>query len=472
MTTLQSSHNLALQAENFKAAGNLSAALINYRNAVALNPNNATLRHNYAAALGDAGQFSEAIEQTEAAFRLGLDAPETWLVHARALQGTLQIEAAIDAFDHVLQKRQDDVDAHRDRAQLIWMQTGDSESALNGIKRTMDRFPGNEQLMLTYAAIIGQVIGVEHEYRELAAYIRTSGGSPKLELLASRAAVESRQPAVALAHAEKAWKSFSNHHDTRHALCRALITNGNAERAREFAHALCESVPGHQGYLALLLTCLRLLEDDQYAVICDYKNLVKQLQLCCPEGWSSSAEYCRDLASVLDDLHPFCSHPFNLSVQGGSQISSIETRPEPVFRAFSSACQRTITRYKDEISGGGNFQKSVKNYRMRLHAAWSVKLFRSGFHKSHIHPQGFISSALHLNIVNTATPDSNKKAGWMKFGEPGLSTKPPMEADFYVQPRAGHIVFFPSYLWHGTIPFSSNNARITVAADFVALDAK
>jgi hypothetical protein len=29
------------------------------------------------------------------------------------------------------------------------------------------------------------------------------------------------------------------------------------------------------------------------------------------------------------------------------------------------------------------------------------------------------------------------------------------------------LVLFPSYLWHGTVPFSSNQARLTVAFDAV-----
>jgi hypothetical protein len=36
-----------------------------------------------------------------------------------------------------------------------------------------------------------------------------------------------------------------------------------------------------------------------------------------------------------------------------------------------------------------------------------------------------------------------------------------------VQPRVGTLVLFPSYMWHGTVPFRSTQARTTIAFDVV-----
>jgi hypothetical protein len=34
-----------------------------------------------------------------------------------------------------------------------------------------------------------------------------------------------------------------------------------------------------------------------------------------------------------------------------------------------------------------------------------------------------------------------------------------------VKPAVGKLVLFPSYFWHGTVPFQSQNMRLTVAFD-------
>jgi hypothetical protein len=36
-----------------------------------------------------------------------------------------------------------------------------------------------------------------------------------------------------------------------------------------------------------------------------------------------------------------------------------------------------------------------------------------------------------------------------------------------VQPEVGTLVLFPSYMWHGTVPFESAEPRITVAFDLL-----
>ena len=55
--------------------------------------------------------------------------------------------------------------------------------------------------------------------------------------------------------------------------------------------------------------------------------------------------------------------------------------------------------------------------------------------------------------------------GWLKFGEPGVVTNPPLGPEHFVKPKAGDLVLFPSYMWHGTVPFGGDEPRLTVAFD-------
>ena len=43
----------------------------------------------------------------------------------------------------------------------------------------------------------------------------------------------------------------------------------------------------------------------------------------------------------------------------------------------------------------------------------------------------------------------------------------PLSAEHLVQPEPGLLVLFPSYMWHGTVPFSSAEQRLTCAFDIV-----
>lgn len=87
-----------------------------------------------------------------------------------------------------------------------------------------------------------------------------------------------------------------------------------------------------------------------------------------------------------------------------------------------------------------------------------------GFHIDHVHPRGWLSSACYVELPNTL-PD---KQGWLKFGEPGIRTAPKLEPEHFVEPAPGKLVLFPSYMWHGTVPFTDPSIRMTVAFDLAS----
>jgi len=40
-----------------------------------------------------------------------------------------------------------------------------------------------------------------------------------------------------------------------------------------------------------------------------------------------------------------------------------------------------------------------------------------------------------------------------------------LAAEHYVRPEPGHLALFPSYMWHGTVPFGGDRPRMTIAFD-------
>ena len=102
----------------------------------------------------------------------------------------------------------------------------------------------------------------------------------------------------------------------------------------------------------------------------------------------------------------------------------------------------------------------------RIEGAWSVRLKPGGFHKDHFHPEGWLSSAFYVETPDSAL-DSPEKQGWIRFGQPPFETNPPLPAEHFVRPKPGRLVLFPSYMWHGTVPFTTDERRLTIAFDAV-----
>ncbi len=106
--------------------------------------------------------------------------------------------------------------------------------------------------------------------------------------------------------------------------------------------------------------------------------------------------------------------------------------------------------------------------RMRFQESWSVRLASEGFHVSHIHRAGWLSSACYIDLPPEVGGDSD--AGALAFGVPDRALKLELEPRRVIRPRAGMLVLFPSYFWHGTLPFESTAQQLTVAFDATPMD--
>ena len=99
--------------------------------------------------------------------------------------------------------------------------------------------------------------------------------------------------------------------------------------------------------------------------------------------------------------------------------------------------------------------------------SWSSRLHDCGFHLNHIHPAGWISSAYYVAVPDHQPNDP--LGGHLKFGEPPWDIGLADPVQRIVEPVPGRLVLFPSYLWHGTIPFHGPQSRTTIAFDVLPL---
>ena len=66
-----------------------------------------------------------------------------------------------------------------------------------------------------------------------------------------------------------------------------------------------------------------------------------------------------------------------------------------------------------------------------------------------------------------AVDRAGEQQGWIKFGETGLALGARERIARAVRPEVGKLVLFPSYMYHGTVPFEEDASRTTIAFDVV-----
>ena len=194
--------------------------------------------------------------------------------------------------------------------------------------------------------------------------------------------------------------------------------------------------------------------DGRVRDLYDYDRLVRTYRIEAPDGWESVEAYLADLERALDRLHGPLTHPVGQSLRGGSQTQrSLLDYPDLEVQALFEAVDAPVRRHVAAIGEAGDYDFA---------GAWSVRLNPGGRHVDHVHPEGWLSSAFYIRL-----PETQGREGWLKFGEPGTPTSSPLGPEYWVKPEPGMLVLFPSYMWHGTAPFSSAGTRLTCAFDLV-----
>lgn len=443
-----------------QAAGRPLEAVGLFRQTVAAAPDSGVAEHNLASALGDAGLWEEAEVHTGRALKKGVDAPETWLVRGRALQALDKAEEAERAFREALKRRPAYADAHRDLAQQVWMRTGDRTKMLAMLDAALAKAPQDVALWLVKAQALETAGDIQAAWENLRTVAQAMPGDARLATLASQMALKAGNAADALALVSSAMKAAPGEAVVLITLAEAQLANGLAREGLQTAETLLMRNPLDQHAIAFRATAWRLLGDERYHQLYDYATMVKPYELDTPKGWPTLESYVADLRETLHGVHAYQAHPFAQSLRHGSQSINILHNPLPATRAIREALDGPLRRHMAALGKGSDILRSRNTGAYDFQGMWSVRLHSGGYHIDHVHPQGWLSSACYIDTVKP-----NGHEGWIRFGKPGSPTAPALEAEHYVEPKPGMLVLFPSYMWHGTVPFSGDQTRMTFAFD-------
>lgn len=227
-------------------------------------------------------------------------------------------------------------------------------------------------------------------------------------------------------------------------------------------------MPQNQRALAYLGLCWRLLGDERDAILNDYDGFVRVYDVPVPDGFANAAEFNARLNEVLGDLHFASRHPAEQTLRGGTQTAGdLFLQRAPEIQALVAGLEECIADYIGRMPDNPEHPLlSRRSGKFAFAASWSVRLRRAGYHNMHMHPLGWISSAYYVDIPPEIAA-SDAAGGGLKFGEPDIDLGEHGKARRLIQPAVGRLVLFPSYMWHGTVPFEADRARTTVAFDVV-----
>ncbi len=425
----------------------------------------AALEHNLGVSARMQGRLGEALRLFDSAQAKVPEMPTVDYNRGSALQELGRHEEAVFCYHRALARNPLDIQAHRDLNQLLY-RLGRDDEFLRSYDDASALHPELGYLPLDKASFLFMREDYDRAREEYERAARLLPDSCMLHdglgLIHARkgefdAAIIEHEIAVGMQprHA-LIWRNFAD----------TLIRAGDAGKAIAAAEEAMALEPENQGGLALWGLALRAGGDSRDEDLNDYENFIQMFELPPPEGYADMESFNRDLNAYLDRLHLDKREHVDQTLRGGTQspndlFGKGHDLPERLRVRVDEAVASYIARLKDSDS-----HPLLRRRRREFGyaASWSSRLHDCGFHTNHIHQKGWISSAYYVALPEAV---ADGRQGWIKFGEPNFEAglKDPIRR--VVQPQPGRLVLFPSYMWHGTIPFKSQQARTTIAFDVV-----
>jgi tetratricopeptide (TPR) repeat protein len=457
---------LQLLAMLQEESGDLSGALASLDRALALAPERAALHHNRGVVLHRRGRHAASLEAHRRALSLGLDVAEAHYNLGNTLQSLGLADEAQAAYRQALTLAPLHALSLYDLAKLRWaLGHADFDAEVVAAAQAApdaDAPVGLHGLLLLRAERGEAALQAFERAARLApanaAYL--DGQGQALCLLGRHdEAFAVHQRAVALAPDDIAVLGNA---------ARSLYAGGRAAEGlalAERAHALA---PGDQHGIALLSLGWRLTGDPRDAWLHDMDRVLGVIDLAQPPGWHDIASFNAALADELAGLHTDAQAPIDQTLRRGTQTrGNLFDLDLPLVRALRGQIEAAITAWLAERPADPTHPLLGRNSgRWHFTDSWSSRLRSSGFHTNHVHTHGWLSSCYYVSTPASALQPGTH-AGWIKFGEPDLpepmrSALPPCR---FEAPRPGRLLLFPSYFWHGTVPFEDEAYRLTVAFD-------
>lgn len=415
--------------------------------------------------LADQGRHDEALAALRRAQALRPDSFEVEQALANTLRDAGQHEAALDQYWRLLELRPERAATHEELNKLAWA-SGRRDLYLQSFEHARARRGEDPELLAMQAAFHLR----QEDYAAAEALVQRARalapGRHELAGLLARAVAGqgradesyrwfmeaiSREPEVMLHRQELAF---------------TLLRAGQAPEALEVLTRALQIAPDDQLLLAGLTLALRELGDERLAQWVDYRTDVGVYDLAGAPGSEEALHFNQTLAQELDALHRSKAEPVDQTLRGGTQtFGRLFDAQTPAIRQlktrFDAAVADYLGRRPDRPEHPVNRRRTGG---FDYSGSWSCRLASGGFHRNHVHPRGWLSSAYYVRLPDLDRQDA-PQAGWLKFGESGLGLGVRDQAEHLIRPAVGRLVLFPSYFWHGTVPFQDEGDRLTVAFD-------
>lgn len=436
-----------------------SAAIDSYRNAIKIDPKKPELHFNVGIALSHLNQFDDAISAYQQAITLKPDFFEAHGNLGTILQKLGQLDAAIASYKKGLAINPQDARGHFNLGTAL-RDKGNLKEAISSYQKAIALFPNYTDAYNNLGETLRDYGDMEAAVKNYQAALSRNPHHPNANYNMGEFLYLAKKYSEAAAYFERArlddWQA------------RNMYCLYKAERFDDFKNKLDEVVKNTrhtEPFIATLSThyATNFDQEDPYNFCKNGFDFVYQNSI--PALVEPNSPLLKQLLYDIENAD-IAERVQGMLHYGKQSAGNLFKRPESSFKQLAELVMQEFSNYKNHFANADCelIQSFPEQYEFT--SSWYVKMQQGGHLSPHIHEIGWISGAVYLAI-----PASNGNEAAFEYGIHGdnYPIQPSKTvSDFPVastMPRVGDIVLFPSSLFHRTIPFSANEARICIAFD-------
>lgn len=203
---------------------------------------------------------------------------------------------------------------------------------------------------------------------------------------------------------------------------------------------------------------------DDARYLLNFDDYVKTYPFEAPDGYDSIDAFNAALTKHIKN-HPTLQGNV-MSTEHGKHTGELLVDPKGPMEAMEQRIHEAIVWYIRNLPDDPEHPAVRWVPRAWKLTSWGVVMFDKGHERAHIHPNGWLSGVFYLALPDLISDPGKNHEGWLEFGRPTSDLHVQSELTLrHYQPAYGQMFLFPSYFYHGTIPFRSDQRRICVAFD-------
>ncbi|NND81130.1 MAG: tetratricopeptide repeat protein [Gammaproteobacteria bacterium] len=462
---------LTALANVYRETGQFTEAQQLYERATNAAPGHANAWHNMGLNYHLMGDIDQALTGYRRAFEIQPDKAEIVGSLASALADSGAITESTNLLRNYVKRNPTAVHLHERLNELLW-EAGDLQNFGASYMQAMAGAPKSEPLRISYITQLIRSGHADEAMQQTEAALQEFGQRPELLGLKGRLQADLGDHDGALLNFSAALQSgFSE--DLARQLTKLCLITGDYGRAQNQIDQLLQYAPDCQLAWAYQSLVWRLTGDERYHWLADYEQFVVAYSLVTPPGYDSLEHFLAALERRLADLHKTVNAPLNQTLRHGTQTAArLFHLQQPEIQSLQMALQPIVQSYVDDMPNDDAHPLLRRNTgKFAFSGSWSVNLKANGFHVNHVHPAGWISSSCYITLPSVNRADPASLQGAIKFGESPLALGDREVIEKTIIPQPGMVVLFPSYMWHGTIPYAGDERDVRLTTPFDAIPA-